>query len=261
MRTRTYGLDRDTIAYANRIKVGSGKVLDSNAIKQINRFVVGMKRMRLWNSMICWPTRSIHNAGTGSIVYNLGSMGRSGIYTGTIINGLTWGVNGLYGDVIGYLNCGILGLYGSFPQSVIFVGKWNSVTSSSCAFGSGGFQSDRAINHTSGSSSYRISVGSSVSTAARTLSLGTIACIAGTWTGSTVTQYLNGGSKQTASGAVDVTISGNTYFLGNWNAGGNSGGGGLLSFGMVLNVVLSDSDIINIYTLYRQTLGQNLQLS
>lgn len=92
MRTRTYGLDRDTIAYANRIKVGSGKVLDSNAIKQINKFVVGIKRLGLWNSMVCWPMRSIHNAGTGSTVYSLGGLG---VYNGTMTNSPTWGRDGV----------------------------------------------------------------------------------------------------------------------------------------------------------------------
>lgn len=92
MRTRTYGLDRDTIAYANRIKIGSGKVLDSNALKQINKFVVGIKRMGLWNSMVCWPMRSIHNAGTGSTVYSLGGLG---IYNGTMVNNLVWSGSGI----------------------------------------------------------------------------------------------------------------------------------------------------------------------
>lgn len=97
MRTRTYGLDRDTIAYANRIKVGSGKVLDNNAIKQINKFVVGIKRMGLWNSMVCWPMRSIHNAGTGSTVYSLGGLG---VYNGTMVNSPTWNSKGIFFDSV-----------------------------------------------------------------------------------------------------------------------------------------------------------------
>lgn len=92
MRARTYGLDRDTISYANRIKVGSGTVLSNSSIKQINKFVVGIKRMGLWNSMICWPMRSIHNAGTGSTVYSLGGLG---VYNGTMVNSPSWGANGV----------------------------------------------------------------------------------------------------------------------------------------------------------------------
>jgi len=92
MRTRTYGLDRDTLNYANRIKSGSGTFLSNSSIKQINKFVVGIKRMGLWNSMVAWPMRSIHNAGTGSTVYSLGGLG---VYNGTINNSIPWSYKGV----------------------------------------------------------------------------------------------------------------------------------------------------------------------
>jgi hypothetical protein len=39
MRTRTFGLDFDTIAYAKRIKDGSGTSLLPEKLKEINKFV------------------------------------------------------------------------------------------------------------------------------------------------------------------------------------------------------------------------------
>jgi len=90
-RIRTYGLDIDTIRFAQRVKQGSGTTILPEPLKQINKFVVGIKKLGLWNSMICWPMRSIHNAGTGSTVYSLGGQGT---FNGTMVNGVEWDYNG-----------------------------------------------------------------------------------------------------------------------------------------------------------------------
>jgi hypothetical protein len=92
-RVRTYGLDKDTIAFAARVKAGSGKTILTENLKQINKFVVGIKKLGLWDTMVCWPMRSIHNAGTGSTVYSLG--GASSGLNGTFFNLPTWGYNGI----------------------------------------------------------------------------------------------------------------------------------------------------------------------
>ena len=91
-RIRTYGLDIDTMRYAQRIKSGSGATILPEPLKQINKFVVGVKKLGLWQHMVCWPMRSIHNAGTGSTVYSLGG---SGTYNGTMVNSPTWNQNGI----------------------------------------------------------------------------------------------------------------------------------------------------------------------
>jgi hypothetical protein len=58
----------------------------------INHFVKGIKRLGLWSSMVCWPLRSTQNAGTGSTAYSLGGLGT---YNGTLVNGPTWGADGI----------------------------------------------------------------------------------------------------------------------------------------------------------------------
>jgi hypothetical protein len=101
-KTRTYGLDNDTLAYAARVKAGSGKTILPENLKQINKFVVGIKKLGLWNSMVCYPMRSIHNAGTGSTVYSLGGLG---VYNGTMVNGPTWQSDGsgiFFDQVVNY---------------------------------------------------------------------------------------------------------------------------------------------------------------
>ena len=89
---RTFGLDKDTLTFAQRVKAGSGTTILPNNLKDINNFVVGIKRMGLWNQMICWPMRSIHNAGKGSTVYSLGGFG---VYNGTMVNSPSWSTDGV----------------------------------------------------------------------------------------------------------------------------------------------------------------------
>jgi hypothetical protein len=91
-RTRTYGLDVDTIAFAARVKTGSGKTILPENLKQINKFVIGAKKLGIWNTMVCWPMRSIHNAGTGSVIYSLGGFG---VYNGTLSNVALWSDKGI----------------------------------------------------------------------------------------------------------------------------------------------------------------------
>jgi hypothetical protein len=101
-RTRTFGLDKDTIAFAARVKAGSGRTILPENLKQINKFVIGTKKLGLWNSMVCWPMRSIHNAGTGSTVYSLGGLGT---YNGTMTNSPVWNSDGsgiFFDQVVNY---------------------------------------------------------------------------------------------------------------------------------------------------------------
>lgn len=58
----------------------------------LNYFVKGIKRLGLWEDMVCWPLRSAQNAGTGSTAYSLGGLGT---YNGTLVNGPTWGADGV----------------------------------------------------------------------------------------------------------------------------------------------------------------------
>lgn len=101
-RTRTYGLDVDTLAFAARVKAGSGKTILPENLKQLNKFIIGTKKLGLWNTMVCWPMRSIHNAGTGSTVYSLGGLGT---YNGTMTNSPVWSSDGsgiFFDQVVNY---------------------------------------------------------------------------------------------------------------------------------------------------------------
>jgi hypothetical protein len=80
----TASFDADARAYIN-----TSGATDRSAI---NHFVKAVKRLGLWSSMVCWPLRSSQNAGTGSTAYSLGGLGT---YNGTLVNGPTWGADGV----------------------------------------------------------------------------------------------------------------------------------------------------------------------
>ena len=59
----------------------------------INAFVRGIKALGLYDNMVCWPLRSSQNAGTGTTAYSLGGLGT---YNGTLVNGPSWGADGIF---------------------------------------------------------------------------------------------------------------------------------------------------------------------
>jgi hypothetical protein len=85
--TLTASFDQDA-----RVFINASGATDRAAV---NYFVKGIKRLGLWSSMVCWPLRSAQNAGTGSTAYSLGELGA---YNGTLVNGPTWGADGITFD-------------------------------------------------------------------------------------------------------------------------------------------------------------------
>ena len=89
---RTYGMDADVISYNARIVAGGNQSLSMQSLRQLNQFVISIKKMNLWASMIFWPLRANQNAGIGLTAYSLGGLGT---YNGTLVNGPTWQANGV----------------------------------------------------------------------------------------------------------------------------------------------------------------------
>jgi hypothetical protein len=84
-------LDRDAREFIQR-----AGVTDAAGRIQLNEFVRGIKGLGLWDSMVAWPLRSNQNAGTGTTAYSLGGLGT---FNGTLVNGPTWGADGItFGD-------------------------------------------------------------------------------------------------------------------------------------------------------------------
>lgn len=72
-----------------KIAAAGGDVSDKF---NINEFVIGMSKLLPANSWVCWPMRSQHNAGNGTVLYSLGNLLN---INGILTNGPTWGVNGI----------------------------------------------------------------------------------------------------------------------------------------------------------------------
>jgi len=77
-------LDIDALLFCER----SG----ARDVGRISEFVRGIKKLGLWNSMVCWPLRSSQNYGSGDTVFSLGGLGT---FNGTRVNGPTWGSDGM----------------------------------------------------------------------------------------------------------------------------------------------------------------------
>jgi hypothetical protein len=88
----TLGNNRDADADSYILRAG---VTDATSQTQINNFVVGAKSLGVWNNMNCWLFRSSQNVGSGTTAYNLGGLGT---FNGTLVNGPTWGADGIVFD-------------------------------------------------------------------------------------------------------------------------------------------------------------------
>ena len=203
----------------------------------INHFVKGVKRLGLWSSMVCWPLRSAQNAGTGTTAYSLGGLGT---YNGTLVNGPTWGADGITATAASSHE---ITTTFARPNSVsmFFVGAQDLITSFASPLGSNG------------------SGGSGAAAAAQTTEHNPYVMISGTGTSTSVATFKNGGNKLTATLTTTPNQNNNLNF-GRHQLSGFSFWDGTSAFGMVVNSVVSDSAISQIYTLYKSTLGQGLGL-
>jgi len=88
---RTYGMDNDVIAYNARIIAGGFQSLSPQALREINQFVVGLKKLKVWEFLTeGWLCRNYHNAGTGTTLYSL-----KGNFNATLVGSPDWISSGL----------------------------------------------------------------------------------------------------------------------------------------------------------------------
>lgn len=81
--------DWDAQMYFNRVQA-AGTELSVEERSNISAFIRGLKALGGWESLVdAWTLRSTQNVGTGSTC-----LGLKGV-NGTLLNGITWGVNGM----------------------------------------------------------------------------------------------------------------------------------------------------------------------
>ena len=76
-------------AYFDKISAAGGDVADKNGVSNFVEELSKIVHPSLW---VCWPLRSSQNIGTGSTVYSLGGLGN---FNGAMVNGPTWGSEGM----------------------------------------------------------------------------------------------------------------------------------------------------------------------
>jgi hypothetical protein len=239
--------DPDALAYVQ----ASG----ATDIDNINTFVVGIKALGLWNSMVCWPLRSTQNAGTGSTAYSLGGLGT---YNGTLVNGPTWGADGVVAATNNsYIQTAIsitLSTIGEF--SVVGVGNIPS-GSNRRLIGSNGFTT---ILSTTASNNYGYVLFDNINFNIP---------ITNNFN-NTITHWANvtKNSNLTFEGRINAGLTKTTTFTSirsspdNLAFFGSSGSsqGGVYPFFAYANIKISPQQDFSFYNLYKLTLGQGLGL-
>ena len=266
---RTYGMDADVIAYNARIVAGGNQSLSMQSLRQLNQFVISIKKMKLWYNMVCWPLRANQNAGTGLIAYSLGGLTTQ---NGTLTNGPIWANNGIVFDGTNdYIT--ISNFTTSFLGTLFYSANHLSMTSDSPTP-----TSQKAMNF------YGIEIGKAEGasfgveatvltppypTAGRSTTIsGFGAGIQYTAAGvfnpaaSSMARFYNGASKDLNSSATYPAVSTSlTTNIGTRSFSSiNSAFNGTISIAIYFNSALSDADIASIHFFYKTTLGQDLAL-
>jgi hypothetical protein len=233
----------------------------------IQQFVKGVKDLGLWDDMVCWPLRSTQNAGTGTTAYSLGGLGT---FNGTLVNGPTWGVDGI--------------TKANANEIINVTGTNATLREANSVFACFKSSADEVVNQRvfncqggSASSNYwqtqlwttdpvfanvfetRNSVNNNptgVSVAGRDLLFNFWGAARGN---TTTRQFANGiaGAEQTGLSARNPTGTPNVDMIG---TSGASGARGTMSFAIALTPTISSGDMSAFYTLYKQTLGTGLGL-
>jgi len=92
---RTYGMDADVISYNARIVAGGNQGLTPVGMRQVNQFVIGLKKMKLWDLAANIFLLSSHqNAGAKTTLYGL-KPNNDGIFKTSANTRVEWSTNGI----------------------------------------------------------------------------------------------------------------------------------------------------------------------
>jgi hypothetical protein len=237
-------------------------------VAALSAFVKGVKDLGLWESMVCWPLRSTQNAGTGTTAYSLGGLGT---FNGTLVNGPTWGTDGITfaNASLQYVSLGSSQiLAGDSNYSAFAAAKLTNIAASNLtplSLGNGRAVIGAASN---GSTQIRNVQWQNDNTFGGAQLFGgpTTSFFSSFITGDAVSakNYNNGTLHNTLTadfrlsptvtsleeiGANNISVTARNI---HWN--------GDIAVGAIWNVKLIDAQVASIYNLYKQTLGTGLGL-
>jgi hypothetical protein len=251
-------LDRDAREFVQRAGVS-----DAGGRSQINEFVRGVKGLGLWDSMVCWPLRSTQNAGTGTTAYSLGGFATA---NGTLVNGPTWGADGV--DISNDSNQHIATTYNAglpAAESIFAVNEYNALGTQfnvpAAARSSVGFTLGANWSGVPIALLWDVGSGLGASSSVSSPTDGSFNSITGRFTrGGTFTSAidLNGTQRGTnSSTATPVVGTPPNLTLGSEGVASTRSLGGKLSFVAHFNTTINSA---NLHNLYKATLGTGLGL-
>lgn len=241
-------------------------------IVAINDFVLGVKTLGLWNSMVCWPLRSSQNAGTGTTAYSLGGLGT---FNGLMVNGPTYEANGMQftnasSQYVSFGGTQILG--GNSDYTLMGVAQLTNVAAANLTVLSLGNGRGSVVGVASNGSTQIRNAQWTVAGgfAGAQLSNGpTTSMFAGFASGDATNakNYINSGTPySTLTDDYRVNPSATTLpqiGANNLAASPNSSNGfwnGLIAASVLWNVKLTDEQVASVFSLYKTTLGTGLSL-
>ena len=266
---RTYGMDADVISYNARIIAGGNESLSMQSLRQLNQFVISIKKMKLWNNIVCWPLRANQNAGSGTTAYSLGGLGT---YDGTISTTPIWDINGT--SFVGHIrNVSIESLVRSIDGYSSILIASNSTTGT-INFGilKGGDGNQNADNYVivtrqynSLAQSQTYLTGGDTTRTFGTLSFSSAgfqffgASRSGLKSPSTNTGYVKLNSTTNSSLSGSGNLPSTNPYASSFYILASSSSGNTYAFAMI-STPMSITDMENIRILYKSTLGQDLGL-
>jgi hypothetical protein len=234
-------------------------ITDLTARRQINDFVVGVKALGAWSTMICWPMRSSQN-GTGATVYSLGG---GGTFNGTMAAGATWGSEGIiFNGSTGRVSTSLTSITSDHTSMSIF--KQTITTGFQVTLAKDDQGANRQFNHNSDGSSYQsqvwnttfrgIYVGAPIAGVFRSIVLRNSASLTnaqpGQWYHNPTQTTTTSGTMSAGTAGVSIGSASNSNFFFN----------GVIPFAAVWNSYLSDTNRATVYRIYRDTLGEGITL-
>jgi hypothetical protein len=227
----------------------------------IDAFVKGVKDLGLWESMVAWPLRITQNAGTGTTAYSLGGLGT---FNGTLVNGPTWGVDGVTFPRTAASHISATRPSGSAASAAysIFSVHTELVRDSSyrALWIGRDASNDRMFFRTTGGGGEAFSPSNlTVTPPANVNGSRSMAMTASSGdTPKTATAYGDGVASGTGTGNVSGTNS--VYYIGGLAGDATRSFGFPIAFNGAFNLELSATQVAELHNLYRNTLGTGLGL-
>jgi hypothetical protein len=247
------GFDLDASAF-----FATAGVTDQAARGQINAFVLGIKNLGLYSSMACWPLRSTQNAGTGTTAYSLGGLGT---FNGTLTNGPTWETDGVLFNRTLATHISATRPIGTLASSAysIFSVHINLVKDSQyrAVWIGRDASNDRMFFRTTGDAFSASGLGPAAPSGVDGNHSTVLVSEAGD-TPKNVLAYKDGAVSGTQSG--NVTGTNTIYRIGGDGTLNTRSFGFPIAFNGAFNLALSAAQILEIHTLYKNTLGAGLGL-